>query len=323
MHAFSPLCAEWHQQVKDFFTKLHGHQSKALALFVWGAIKAQSIVLARVAEELLPESEAKVPSIERRLQRFVSNKRIDVEAVWDDFLGEIGAYWKQKEVVLVLDLTPFEEHAQVVYVGLLQQTRVLPLAWKVMPGQEQWDEGLWQIVGELFNRVKRALGEADCTLIADRGLSGLPLIQLCQAQGWHYVLRIKQEEQCRPWRLASLAAGVPAGAPHWQVLVWPGAPVAGTRPGTPAQRDLENRAGGSLAPDFRSACWAGACARVSLAHAGGVHLSRYEKSRLAVGTEPCARPGAPQPYAAGALPGVLVADAAGGLLYSQWAAGAL
>jgi len=109
---------------------------------VWGAIKAESIVLARVAEELLSESNAKVPSIERRLQRFVSNERIDVEAVWDDFLSEIGAYWKQQEVVLVLDLTPFEEYAQVVYVGLMQQTRVLPLAWKVMSGQEKWDEGL-------------------------------------------------------------------------------------------------------------------------------------------------------------------------------------
>jgi hypothetical protein len=31
-------------------------------------------------------------------------------------------------------------------------------------------------------------------------VSGLPLIQLCQAQGWHYVLRIKQEELCQPWR---------------------------------------------------------------------------------------------------------------------------
>jgi Transposase DDE domain len=200
MNAFSPLCAQWHQQVKEFFTELHGHQSKTLALFVWGAIKAQSIVLAQVAEDLLPECEAKVSSIERRLQRFVSNERIEVETVWDDFLHEIGASWKQQEVVLVLDLTPFEEHAQVVYVGLLQQTRVLPLAWKVMPGQEKWDQGLWEIVGTLFARVKQALGEADCTLIADRGLSGLPLIQLCQAQGWHYVLRIKQEELCQPWR---------------------------------------------------------------------------------------------------------------------------
>ena len=74
MHAFSPLCAQWHQQVKDFFGKLHGHQSKGLALFVWGAIKAESIVLAQVAEELLSESDAKAPSIERGLQRDVAQR---------------------------------------------------------------------------------------------------------------------------------------------------------------------------------------------------------------------------------------------------------
>src|SRR6266699_4522101 len=200
MKHFSPLCSQWHGQVKHLFTLLHGHQKKVLALFVLGAIKAESIVVARVAEELLTETEAKVPSIERRLQRFLSNERVEVESVWEQFLAEVLPAWRGKEVTLILDLTPFEEYAQVVYVGLLQQSRVLPLAWKVMPGQEQWDEGLWEIVGKLFTRVKRALGDAECTLIADRGLSGLPLIELCQAQGWHYVLRIKQEEQCRPWR---------------------------------------------------------------------------------------------------------------------------
>src|SRR5260370_37478564 len=112
MHALSPLCAEWHQQVKDFFGKLHGHQSKALALFVWGAIKAESIVLARVAEELLSESDGKAPSVERRLQRFVGNERIDVEAVWDDFLSGIVCDWKQHAVGLGLALTPLSVHTR-------------------------------------------------------------------------------------------------------------------------------------------------------------------------------------------------------------------
>ena len=65
-------------RVKQFFTKLHGHQSKVLAMFVLGAIKAESIVIQRVAEALLAESEAKAPSIERRLERFLSNERIDI-----------------------------------------------------------------------------------------------------------------------------------------------------------------------------------------------------------------------------------------------------
>ena len=194
MKHFSPLCSQWHGQVKQLFTLLHGHQTKVLAMFVLGAIKAESIVVQRVAEELLEESDAKVPSIERRLQRFLSNERLEVEDIWDQFLAQVLPYWQNQPVTLILDITPFEEHAQVVYLGLLQQSRVLPLAWKVMPGQEEWEQSQWEIVAALFEQVARVLGEADCTLIADRGLSCLTLIQLCQAHGWHYVLRIKQAE---------------------------------------------------------------------------------------------------------------------------------
>ena len=194
MKHFSPLCSQWHGQVKRFLTMVHGHQKKVLALFVLGAIKAESIVVQRVAEELLEESDAKVPSSERRLQRDLRNERIEVEEIWDPFLAQVLPTWRTQPVTLILDITPFEEHAQVVSLGLVQQSRVLPLAWKVMPGQEEWEQGQWEMVAALFERVARALGEADCTVIADRGLSCLTLIGLCQAHGWHDVLRINQDE---------------------------------------------------------------------------------------------------------------------------------
>jgi hypothetical protein len=118
MKHFSPLCSQWHGQVKQLFTLLHGHQTKVLAMFVLGAIKAESIVVQRVAEELLEESDAKVPSIERRLQRFLSNERIEVEDIWEQFLAQVLPYWQNQPVTLILDITPFEEHAQVVYLVL-------------------------------------------------------------------------------------------------------------------------------------------------------------------------------------------------------------
>jgi Transposase DDE domain len=228
MTRFSPLLSHWHGQVKQLFTLLHGHQKKVLALFVLGAMRAESIVLSRVAEELLTETEAKVPSIERRLQRFLSNERLEVELVWEQFLAQVLPFWQGKEVTLILDLTPFEEYAQVVYVGLLQQARVLPLAWKVMPGQESWEQGQWEIVAHLFERVARLLGAADCTLIADRGLSCLTLIQLCHAHGWHYVLRIKQEEYLQrkryghfhDWQTGSQVVSHPGQSWFGTVRLW-------------------------------------------------------------------------------------------------------
>jgi hypothetical protein len=154
MKRFSPLLSHWHGEVKQLFTLLHGHQKKVLVLFVLGAIRTESIVVQRVAEELLSETQAKVPSIERRLQRFLSNERVEVEPVWEQFLAQVLPFWRGKEVTLVLDSTPFEEYAQVVYVGLVQQARVLPLAWKVMPGQQEWEQGQWELVAQLCERVE-------------------------------------------------------------------------------------------------------------------------------------------------------------------------
>ena len=144
MTTFSPFCTVWQQHVKEFFTCLHGHQSKTLSLFVEGAIKANRMVLPRVAEAFVAESEAKASSIERRRQRFLSNPRIETEQVWDDFLREILPFFRQQPIRRVIDLTSYEEHAQVIYIGLLSHWLLLPLVWKVMPGQERWEEGLWE-----------------------------------------------------------------------------------------------------------------------------------------------------------------------------------
>ncbi len=199
MDAFKPLCQVWHEQVKQFFTKLHGHQSKVLAMFVLGAIKAESIVIQRVAEALLAESEAKAPSIERRLERFLSNERIDVEKTWNDLLEQVMPYFRRGPMRLVIDLTPYEEHAQVIYIGLLQHSRVLPLVWKVMPGQETWDQGLWDCVEELFNRLAPHIAETDCTIIGDSAFGCFPMVTLCQKYGWHYLFRICVQHTCEHW----------------------------------------------------------------------------------------------------------------------------
>jgi hypothetical protein len=197
MNAFSPLCTVWHQQVKDFFEHLHGHQSKTLALFVLGVMRAGSIVLAQVAEALLAESAASAPSIERRLQRFLSNEKIEIVSTWEAFLTQVLPAFQQAPMRLVIDVTAYEEHAQVIYVGLLQPSRVLPLAWKVMPGQEKWEEGFWESIDALFARLAPHVGETDCTIIGDSAFGCFPMVKLCEKYGWHYVFRICIQHTCQ------------------------------------------------------------------------------------------------------------------------------
>lgn len=230
MDASEVLLDQWTQQVKEVFPTLHCYQQETLALCVQGVVQSGSAVMQRVAETLWEHlsSQTKLVSYERRLQRFVANPRIEVEACWQTFLRQVLPYWHSKPVTLILDLTPYTAEATIVYLGLLVQSRVLPLAWSVMPQKEAWEQGQWEIVGHLFELVAPHLSSEQCTLLADRGLTCLTLIELCQRVGWHYVLRIKQEQWCRrrfghiyrDWQQGKQLVTQPGE--HWygKVLLW-------------------------------------------------------------------------------------------------------
>ncbi|MDQ2906567.1 MAG: transposase [Chloroflexota bacterium] len=230
MNAFDLLLDQWTRQVKEIFPKMHVYQQEALAMGVLGVMLSGNAVMRRVAEEVWERgsSETKLVSHERRLQRFVANERIEVAAWWKTFLEQVLPCWQGKPVTLVLDLTPYTQEATIVYLGLLVHSRVLPLAWRVMPQQESWDQGQWEILEDLFDEVASALSASACTLLADRGLTGLPLIRLCQHRNWHYVLRIKQQEWLRrkyrhfyqDWQPASLCAKKEGEQWCGQILLW-------------------------------------------------------------------------------------------------------
>jgi hypothetical protein len=171
MNASVVVWENWQEQVKQVWEGIHGHQKKSLALMVLGIILSGSAVLQRIAESVQQSgiSEAKMPSIERRLARFVANERIIVPTIWKQFLVQVLAYFRDKRLVFVLDCTPIDDRACIVYVGLLLHSRVLPVAWRVMPGQEAWDEGQWDLVAAMLDEIGEHLGNAECTLIADRG----------------------------------------------------------------------------------------------------------------------------------------------------------
>jgi hypothetical protein len=199
MKSFNLVLTYLLQQVKDLFPNWHIYQQEALAFCVQGVVVSGNAVMQKVSEAVweYSESESKMTSHERRLQRFVANDRIHVNESWKALMGQVLPYWRGKVVTLVLDMTPYNETATIVYLGILVQSRVLPIAWCIMPQQEQWDQGQWEIVGKLFALANADLSPSECTLLADRGLSSLELIRLCHKYGWHYVLRLKQDEWFR------------------------------------------------------------------------------------------------------------------------------
>src|SRR5437764_15359243 len=169
MDASQVLWEKWHEQVKGLFPTLHGHQQKVLALIVAGMVVSGCAVLQRVAEDIQQQgwSEAKMSSIERRLERFVANEQVEVNAVWTTFLGQVLPYWQEQKLTFVLDCMPYNAQFTIVYLGLLVHSRVLPVTWVVMPQQETWQERQWDIVARLLDMVRAVLPQTHCTLIAD------------------------------------------------------------------------------------------------------------------------------------------------------------
>lgn len=138
-----------------------------------------------------------MPSIERRLARFIAHDRIEVQETWKQFVAHILPFWRDKKLRLGLDRTPFNEDATIVAVGLLVHCRLLPVAWRTMPAKTKWQEGQGSIVERLLDAIIPYLGKAEWTLIADRGLVGAPLVKICQVRGWHSLLRVRCEHTCR------------------------------------------------------------------------------------------------------------------------------
>jgi Transposase DDE domain len=234
MNASDSLWGQWSGQLQACLPEIHGHRSKTLAFFVLGVVLAGATRLPRVAETLSGVSAAKTPSIERRLARFLANTQINVLPVWTRLVGHFLAFWRDQRLVFVLEATALDERATVLYLGLLVHSRLLPVSWQVLPVHEPWEQRQWDVVGLLLDRVTPHVGAADCTLLADRGLVGHPLVQLCQERGWHYVLRLPAQHTCRPRRGRWARGWIPCRhlAPHrgrhWygSVQLWQDHPVS-------------------------------------------------------------------------------------------------
>ncbi len=228
MKASAHLFRQWTVQLRQLLPALHGHRTKTLAFFVFGVVLSGTARLPLIAEELLRISPAKTPSIERRLTRFLANDQVAVVPLWICLLAHLLPCFRDQRLTFVLDTTPLADRACVVYLGLLVHSRLLPVGWQVMPLHEVWEERQWSIVATLLDRVIPYLGKAECTLIADSGLAGLPLVQLCQTRQWHYLLRLSSQHTCQPtcgkragrWWAMSALVNSPGQSWFGPALVW-------------------------------------------------------------------------------------------------------
>lgn len=91
------------------------------------------------------------------MQRLIANEQLDVTQCWERFLQHTLPFWQGRRAILVLDCTPYNDRFTIVFVGILVHKRLLPVAWEIMPQNQEWDQGQWQIVERLFAQLAQVL----------------------------------------------------------------------------------------------------------------------------------------------------------------------
>lgn len=230
------LCQTWCTQLQGMLPGERTTRVAALASFSLGMIEAETVRLHRVATVLEPVSPARqlatIPSRERRLQRFLANERVGVATLWQPLLPHLLAGWTGHPITLVFDPTPYGTLGTILWIGIVQHQRVLPLAWRHVPQQTPWPDKLPVLLAEMLAPVAAAIPTGSpVTLVADRGVSGPGLFDLARNLGWDVVLRLNTDQrQAHRVRLADgrevrLGDWVQDAGPGWSgpVAIWKGA----------------------------------------------------------------------------------------------------
>jgi hypothetical protein len=164
-------------------------QAQGLALFSLGVVWAESSALTKVAEKLVPFGKA--DSLERRLQRWVSNPRLDMTLCFTAWIRWVVGAFDHPQLTLLVDETRLGNHVRVMMVGLAYQQRCIPLIWRCYTTYPA--EGQVQLIDGLLRRLAQAVRwEVPPLLQADRGLGTSPaLIRAVERLGWTYLFRVQ------------------------------------------------------------------------------------------------------------------------------------
>jgi hypothetical protein len=182
---------QWRQHVAHHLPHLSKPQAGGLAAFSLGLALARRCTLSVVAEALT--CLGKPDTVERRLQRFLSNPRL----AWQPSMAAMAAWFLRSlahtaVLVLLVDETSLGAHLKVMVVSLAYRGRALPLAWWCYR-QDAWPLPQVALITTLLQRVAPHIPPGARVLVqADRGIGTSPeLLQAIETLRWAYLVRVQ------------------------------------------------------------------------------------------------------------------------------------
>ena len=154
------LLHTWQADLDRRLPDVRATQRRGFALLVAGLLGAGTVNLSRIATEL--PLAATIPSIERRLRRWLANEAIVPRDLWGPLLPALLGPVAGPAPVFVLDPTDLPGKRRLLVLGLALRRRVLPLAWKWSPSHQKWTKRLGALVAQMAPAVTAALPAGWC-----------------------------------------------------------------------------------------------------------------------------------------------------------------
>jgi hypothetical protein len=182
----------WALVVQQIFGSLGAWQMMDLALYSLGILLGRQSAASRVAEKL--PMMGKADTVQRRLERWLTNPRVVVQAcciAWTRWVFAHG--WQTGQpIILLVDETKLGKRLSVMVVGVAYRGCCIPLAWRSY-SPKAWPMGQVDLIAELLCWVAAGLPVAAVPLVeADRGIgTSAALIERVTQLGWHYLFRVQ------------------------------------------------------------------------------------------------------------------------------------
>jgi len=181
----------WQAKIREMLRELGYWQSLVLAMYSLGMVLARQSAPSKVSEKW--GVMGKPDSVQRRLERFIDNVRINWQSCCVAWSGWVLSRYGGKRVILLVDETKLGQHLSVMMVGLAYRECCVPLAWWAY-SPDAWPLPQVALIGSLLGWVKAALPSGVVPLVqADRGIGTSPdLVRLVQTLGWYYLFRVQK-----------------------------------------------------------------------------------------------------------------------------------
>ena len=187
---------QWISSVKRVFQCLGCWQALGLAIYSIGVVWSRQCAPSKVAEKLALLGKA--DSVQRRLERFLHNPRIDWQACCRAWSGWVLSHYRDERLILLVDETKLGERLSVMVVGLAYRECCIPLAfWAYSP--KQWPLKQVELIRQLLSWIAPSIPAPVIPLVqADRGIGTSPaLLRMIEQMGWYFQVRVKKNTRLR------------------------------------------------------------------------------------------------------------------------------